>query len=191
MIFGQKKQRETLFMSQLAAFTPEDAELLISLPYRVGINVSHTEDEEGEVDDEREMEALEACIKQIARLHEASPLVSEVAREILRRKDHWMRWSQGAFNVAPDCEKALRVLKPVVSAQEFKSYKKMLIEVASSVAQAYGEFGEVREKKGFFGRVMEKVVGSFANDDKNHPMNVSAAEDTAIGLIQAALKKVE
>ncbi len=178
-------------MSQLAAFTPEDVELLVSLPYRVGINVSHTEDEEGEVDDEREMEALNECFKQIAKLHQASPLVSEVAREILRRKDQWVRWSQGAFNVAPDCEKALRVLKPVVNGQEFKSYKKMLIEVATSVAQAYGEFGEVREKKGFFGRVMEKVVSSFANDDKNHPMNVSAAEDTAIGLIQAALKKVE
>lgn len=178
-------------MSQLSAFTSEDAELIVSLPYRVGVSISHTEDEEGEADDEQEMEALEACINQIARIHEGSPFVSEVAAQILRSKDQWGKWSQATFNIAPECERAARILKPVVSAQELKSYKKMLLEVATAVAQAYGEFGAAPEKKGFFGRVMEKVMGSFANDDKNHPMNVSAAEDTAINAIRAALARVE
>ncbi|MCB1682776.1 MAG: hypothetical protein KDI61_07620 [Alphaproteobacteria bacterium] len=179
-------------MSELSVFSPEDTELLISLPYRVGVSISYTEDEEGEMDDVYEMEALEACIRQIAKLHEKSPLVSEIAGEILRRKDMWPKWSnQNIFNIAPDCEQAARVLKPIVSSQELKSYKKMLLEVATAVAQASGEFGDVHEKKGFFGRIMEKVVGSFANDDKNHPMNVSAAEDSAIEAIRQALAKVE
>lgn len=178
-------------MSQLSVLSPEDAELIVSLPYRVGISISHTEDEEGEADDEQEMEALEACIKQIAKLHEQSPFVSEVAAQVLKSKDKWGKWSQATFNIAPECERAARILKPVLSAQEFKSYKKMLLEVASAVAQAYGEFGMAPEKKGFFGRVMEKVVGSFANDDKNHPMNVSAAEDSVLTAIRAALARVE
>ena len=179
-------------MTQLSAFSAEDADLLVSLPYRVGVSISFTEDEEGEGDDEREMEALEECIKQVAKLHQASPIVSEVAKTILENKDKWEAWSnQGVFNIAPECEKAARVLKPVVTAQELKSYKKMLLEIASAVAQASGEFGDVHEKKGFFGRVMEKVVGGFANDDKNHPMNVGAAEDSAIEKIRRALAKVE
>ncbi len=178
-------------MLQLSAFSPEDIELIISLPYRVGVSLSHTEDEEGEADDEQEMEALEACIRQIAKLHEASPFISEIAAQILRSKDKWGKWSQATFNIAPECERAARILKPVVTATELKAYKKMLLEIASAVAQAYGEFGETHEKKGFFGRVMEKVVGSFANDDKNHPMNVSAAEDSVITAIRAALARVE
>lgn len=179
-------------MSQLSLFSPEDAELLVSLPYRVGVSISFTEDEEGEGDDDREMEALESCIKEVAKLHQGSAIVSEVARRILESKSKWEAWSnQGVFNIAPECERAVRALKPVVNAQELKSYKKMILEIATAVAQASGEFGDVHKKKGFFGKVMEKVVGGFANDDGSHPMNVSAAENDAIKAIKSALSKVE
>lgn len=178
-------------MTQLSAFTPEEADIIISLPYRVGINVSHVEDEESEVDDEREMSALESCFKEIVKLHKDSEFNREVAEEILRRKSLWSKWSQGTFNVVPDCERVVRLLKPILSQDELKSYKKMVMEVATSVAQAYGEFGDTQEDKGFFGKIMKKIVGGFANDSSGHPMNVSAAESDAISRIREALKKVE
>ena len=178
-------------MSQLSSFAPEDVDLIVSLPYRVGINVSHAEDEEGEQDDELEMRALEACIREVGKIHEDSPFLIEISKEIMNRKDMWPQWSQGTFNIAPDCEKVVEVLKPVVSEKELKDYKRMILEVATSVAEAYGEFGDAQEEKGFFGALMSKVVSGFANDDNNHPMNVSAAEDTAISKIKAALTKAD
>ncbi|PCK00502.1 MAG: hypothetical protein COA45_01600 [Zetaproteobacteria bacterium] len=180
-------------MTQLSSFSDDDIELIVSLPYRVGMHVSFSEDEEGEQDDEREMRALESCIKEIAKLYEGSELTKEIALEVLRSRDKWESWSQGVFNIEPQCEKAVLVLKAQASEAEVKSYIKMILEIASAVAQAYGEFGEEpAPEKGFFGKALSRIVGEFSglsSEDANHPMNVSAAEDSAISSIAVALRK--
>ena len=63
-------------MTTLSDFSASELELLVSLPYKVGVYVSHADDEDGEVDDEREMAALESCIKAIASLREDKPFAS-------------------------------------------------------------------------------------------------------------------
>lgn len=180
-------------MTKLSDFSNEDAELIVSLPYRVGMHISYAEDEDGEQDDEREMQAMEACIKEVAKLHEGSEFIKEIALEVLRSKGKWGAWSQGVFNIAPSCEKAVIALKTEGSKDDVKSYIRMVIEVATAVAQAYGEFGEDPEpEKGFFGKAMSRITTGFAGmseDDSAHPMNVSAAEGSAISNITTALKK--
>ncbi len=180
-------------MTQLSDFSDEDIDLIVSLPYRVGINISYADDEEGERDDEREMHALETSISEIAKLHEGVALTQEIAAKVLDSKDKWSTWSKGVFNIEPLCEKAVLTLKSKASDDEIRSYTKMVIEIATTVAQAYGEFGEEPEpEKGFFGKVIGKIASGFAgmsDDDTNHPMNVSASEDDAIFSITAALKK--
>ncbi len=180
-------------MTQLSCFSDEEIELLISLPYRVGMNVSYADDEGGERDDEREMHALEICIRAVSKLNEGSELVKEIAHKILDSKDKWPLWSQGVFNLEPHCEKAVLALKAHVNDDDVNAYVKMVLEIATTVAQAYGEFGEEEEpEKGFFGKAVSKIAGGFAGmsaDDESHPMNVSASEDDAIASITAALKK--
>ena len=65
----------------------------------------------------------------------------------------------------------------------------MLVEIATSVAQAYGEFGvEEEQDEGFFSGLMKKIAGGISDGgEANHPMNVSAAEDSAIERIKNAL----
>ena len=98
-------------MAKLSFFTEEDVLSIISLPYRVGMHVSYAEDEDGEEDDEREMRALEVCIREIARVHEGEELTKEIAAEILNARDNWASWSEGVFNIEPLCEKAITALK--------------------------------------------------------------------------------
>ena len=178
-------------MTQLSDFSSDDAELILSLPVRVGMHVSYAEDEEGEQDDEREMQALEACIREIAKVRAEDPgVVQEIADATLNSRDRWDEWSQGVFNIEPQCEKAVLAMQSVANGRETKDYVKMVVEVATAVAQAYGEFGESHEEpEGFFGKAMAKIVGGFSEDEDSHPMNVSAAEDTAIASITTALKK--
>lgn len=176
-------------MTQLSSFSSEDQGLIISLPYRAGLYVSYADDEDGERDDEMEMRAMEACLKEIAKVHEGHALTQEVAAEILGRKEDWNVWSQGVFNIEPLCEQAVLVLKEKASESEVKDYIKMVLEITTAVAQAYGEFGEEEPEVGFFGKAMGRIFGNFgSSDDANHPMNVSAAEDGAISRISAALK---
>ena len=177
-------------MTELSQFTAEEIEAIVSLPYRAGIHVSYAEDEDGEKDDEHEMAALEASIIEVAKLHEGCALSQEIAKNILSSKDKWDSWTQGVFNIEPLCEKAVATLGAKANHDEVRSYVKMIIEIVTAVAQAYGEFDEDPEpEKGFFGKVMGAIVGGISQDDASHPMNVSAAEDDAISRIRSALKK--
>ena len=94
-------------MAQLSFFTDEDVESIISLPFRAGMFVSYAEDEDGEQDDVREMQALEGCLKEFARVHQGEELTKEIAAATLNAKDKWEAWSQGVFNIEPLCEKAI------------------------------------------------------------------------------------
>ncbi len=176
-------------MTALSDFTLEQAELIVRLPYRVGLNVSYAEDEQGERDDRLEMQALEACIREISKTQEG--LAKEVATEILNSREDWLSWSDGVFNLGPSCEEAVLAIKSKASQDEARAYVKMVLDIASSVAQAYGEFGEGDElKEGFFGKLMAGIVARVtAGSDVHHPMNISAAEDSAISSIAAALNK--
>jgi len=180
-------------MAKLSDFSAEDVDLIVSLPYRVGMHVSFADDEDGEQDDALEMKALETCFVEISKIQGGSALTQEIASEVLSSRARWETWSEGVFNIEPLCEKAVLALKAQADEGEVKAYIKMTLDVAASVASAYGEFGEeVAPEKGFFGKAMGNIIGGFAKmsaDDANHPMNVSAAEDSAISRIAAALKK--
>ncbi len=174
-------------MTSLSDFSESEVELLVSLPYRVGLHVSYADDEDGEQDDEREMAALEACLQAVVR--KSDGLTRDVAKKTLSMGDKWESWAQGVFNIEPLCEQASAAVSRVASKDEARDYVKMVLEVASAVAQAYGEFGEEEEPKGFFEKAMSRIISGYgASDEPNHPMNISAAEDSAISRITAALK---
>lgn len=173
-------------MTQLSQFSPEEIEVIVSLPYRAGLHVSYAEDEDGEKDDELEMRALEACIREIVKTQ--TGLTQEVADEILNRKDQWEKWSAGVFNIEPLCKTAVETVQAHASSDEVKAYIRMTLSIARAVAEAYGEFGEEQPEQGFFGKIMGTIVERMNSDQSSDPMNVSAAEDSAISRIASAMK---
>ena len=181
-------------MTSLSDFSGSELELIASLPYKVGVFVSHADDADGETDDEKEMAALEACIKAIAGLHDDQPFTAEVLGQTLSMKTEWPRWAAQSFNVPDAAREGAVLLQGRASESEFKNYCAALMEIASTVAQAYGEFGEFDDDDssgGVFSGLVSKIAGglsSLSADDDNHPMNVSAAEDTAINVLRDALK---
>jgi len=180
-------------MTALSDFTDDARTLLVSLPYIVGVYVSHADDVDGEDDDEREIAALEGCIKGIASMHADQPLVREIFEQTLSHKDMWAQWEEQSFHAPILAERALGFVVSVGSEGNAKNYRAALMEVASAVAQAFGEFGEFDDEPevGFFGGIVSKVVGGLSKiseDDAGHPMNVSAAEDSAIHTLQQAMK---
>ncbi len=181
-------------MSELSIFSDEETDLLVSLPYKVGVWVSHADDEDGEIDDEREMTSLAVCIKAVAKEYDGPGLVDDIARETLKREPFWLDWTDRAFNILPDCEKAIALLKQKPGLGDAKNYRAALLEIATTVGQAYGEFNafdDIPEDEGFFAGIAGKIVGGFSGlskDDANHPANISAAEDSAIAQLAAALK---
>ena len=181
-------------MASLSDFSSSELELVVGLPYKVGVFVSHADDEDGEIDDDKEMAALEACLKAIASLHEDKPFTSEVMRQCMSMRSDWPRWAAQSFHVTDEAAKASALLSARVSESEAKNYKAALMEIATTVAQAYGEFGDFDDNDssgGLFGGLVSKIsdtLSSLSADDANHPMNVSASEDHAIEALRVALQ---
>jgi hypothetical protein len=176
-------------MTDLSKFSAEEIELLASLPYKVGMLISHADDQDGEADDERESKVLATCLRQFAKMNEDKPLVALIMKESLRREDKWVEWADQSFQVTNDIKKAVPVLRQKSSVEEIKALKRCLMEIGTAVAQAFGEFGafDEAETEGFFG----KIIGKFAalgDGDAGHPMNVSAAEDSTLEKLRAVLQ---
>lgn len=169
--------------SHLSDLGNEERMLLCNLPYRVGIWMSHSDDESGEEDDVREMRALEKTLTALAKADNTPPFVQEILNETLSHRAHWQEWADLSFDILADCEKAVVCLEKNVSKEDRRAYKKTLIKIASQVGGAYGEFGESFQEESFFNRLLKKVKGE-SNADF---MNISAAEEAALQRMVAAL----
>lgn len=174
-------------MTSLSDFTKDEADLLVSLPYKAGMWVSHSEDHDGERDDSYEDKVLAACLRHFAKMGDGKQFFAQVIKETLRREDKWAEWADQSFTLVQDIQKAVPVLRGKASVDEIKLFKRSLMEIGTAVAQASGEFSEDDAAEGFFGKILSKFSG-LADHDAGHPMNVSAAEDSALEKLRAALK---
>lgn len=171
----------------------QDELTLLSLPYIVGIWVSHAEDEEGDYDDEMEMKALERILIAYAHEKELPPAVHGLVLQTISSKDQWMSWAEEAFNPLPRCEKAIEVVKATHGKVEAKSYARMLLDVGEAVAMAYGEFGMDDDDdhenvlKRFMTKFSAKLRGEDAGHDEGGLANISATEQAALDKLETAL----
>lgn len=177
-------------MTQIRDFDAQDIDILAALFVQAAIHVSHAEDEDGEDDDVLEMKALAAGLREISGRESKAEIVRALAKEALARKGEWDKWGQGVFKIEPICTKAMGVFKTKASQDEARQYAAAVMEVATAVAQAYGEFGVPEdEPENALGAFMKKVFSGFKSDNEaHHPMNVTPAEESALLVISKALK---
>lgn len=177
-------------MTSLSDFSDEERALLVSLPYKVGVWISQADDVEGESDDEHEMQALERIITEVSKHHEDMPFVHQIAQATLKSRDHWPVWENQSFHVLDECSKAMALLASRVEKRAQDNYRKTLLEIAHSVAEAWGEFdGGAGESAEGISAIVGKIAGMFGKQqDTSHAMNVSAAEDSSLAQLAAVLE---
>jgi hypothetical protein len=179
-------------MANLEKLSFEDQTLLISIPYRVGIWMSNAEDVESRnVDDKREQQVLELLIGRIANMNKKMPYAALIARQIEKAKGQWKGWQQNAEEkvVFKDLAQALEICKRNENKESVSQYKKLVWQVALTVAQAYNENydpdGEMHVNHFF-----EWIGGMFSGVKlEKAPENITAKEKTALKKLKAALKQ--
>ena len=183
-------------MGVLSQLSQDKALAIISLPYKAGVWVSHADDVDGEADDANEIKAIERGVPALASLHSASPLVQEVAAEIIRLKPDWDRWTEECFYIVKQAPVIMQDIQSEFGSEEAKQYRRFTMELGKMVAQAHSELGafdamEEDKKEGFLSGVIGKFVGglsSMKDNDTGHPANISPSEKSALSQLAAALK---
>lgn len=126
------------FLDQL----PHDQRtLLVSLPYRVGLYVSQSDESGGDDSDEAEMQALANIITAYSQEVFGAETVQYVISETVRRKGEWDGWSDDLDYVEGECHRAIDILSAAVDEKEVSAFKNHLIEIGESVALAFREYG--------------------------------------------------
>lgn len=127
-------------MTFLQQLPNDDRELLISLPYRVGVWLSHIDDHGGDEADDEEKRALASIIDGFTRDVFGSEVVQYIMMETLEKKDHWEAWANNTDDIHKDCQRAIDILNEAVEEKEVSAFKRRLIEIAEAVALAFREY---------------------------------------------------
>ncbi len=174
-------------MSLLERFSKSEREILVSLPYRVGVLMGDAEDEAGVLDDIQEGLAHERTLRHVLEVCQGQALMTAILEETLCSRAQWPAWAEHSFSVIADATAARHFLKAQVGDAAIRQYRTVLLNVAYAIAEASGEFGEsAKDSQGFFPRLIEKM--------KNNPacygaesMHVAAAEQALILELSCAL----
>lgn len=116
--------------------------LIVSLPYRVGLRVSQSDDSGGDDSDDAEMQALSSLITGYSQEVFGAETVQYVVSETVSRKNEWTSWSENLEWVEDECSKAVDILSMYVDEKEVSAFKNHLIEIGESVALAFREYGD-------------------------------------------------
>lgn len=128
-------------MNFLDQLNKEQRDLLVSLPYRVGLFVSQSDNTGGDDSDDAEMQALDNIITGYAQEIFCAETVQYVISETVRRKSEWVGWSNNLDGIGGECHKALDILYDTVDEKEVNAFKNHLLEIGESVALAFREYG--------------------------------------------------
>lgn len=180
--------------SYLTDLTDNQRELLIALPYRVGLFVSNADTEGGQEASEREHQALDNILSGMNAESFLSENIQLVINQTLARKNDWSQWQNDLEAVPGECERILDVLKSHLDQKDIEAFKTQMMSIAEAVALAFQErnadFGSPQGVVVFLGYGWEKIKNIFAASPVrpwDQYLRISPLEQKAIDQLAACL----
>jgi hypothetical protein len=180
-------------MVALSGFSASQQELLVRLPYRVGVWISESDDVGGADADAQEIQVLQALIVAYVQDFCKTEFVQVVMEETVAQKDKWETWHGDIDQILDECRSVMEFLDDSLSQKEIAAFRDNLIEIGYSVAMAYCELNDetslVVKVSTYLGIWIEKIrraltgAGEKAQEEY---LNISALEQKALDeLVQA------
>lgn len=178
---------------------PAQQDFLTALPYRTGLWLSQCDETGGVESAQRELAALETIVISYAEDFCKSEFVEMLMRRTLARRAEWGQWQDDIDNLPAAATEALDLLVPLLDRKDISSFKHTLIEIATTVAEAYREEDEENEQPGdLFGDIRDHIVAALERltgryTDRPEPVigrfsNISQAERVALAALAEALR---
>ena len=176
---------------------PEDIQdIVIRLPFRVGLYISESDQSGGDESSDAERKALENIVTFYVEDTVKSEFAHEVMLHTLNRKAEWGTWSENIADVPTQCENVIYTMKGLIDPKEILAFKQNLLEVGIAVAQAYCEYdenaGALNKLELYISLFLRRLQLSFSGggDDlpsRDYMLNISGAERQAIILLAKTL----
>lgn len=126
-------------MSMLDDLTANEKQVVIALPYRIGLWVSQSDASGGKDSRQEEIKTLCNIIHGFAQEVFGSELLQHIMMATLEAQDRWDRWGSNIDSVPDECRQALSILGKHVDAKDLNAYVVRLMEIAEAVALAFRE----------------------------------------------------
>lgn len=179
--------------SYFVDFQHEELMLLLALPYRIGVWMSHIDDVPGSDRDEQQEEmALTHVLNRLYDRAEKTGFVAGILREVILHKAEWGPWGMSYDTALDDIGRALKLADSRLPTGDASEYRKCLFYVAKTVAMAASEQGG--EPSGGLSKMPGgMILGRFADwlaakSGKQIPANISPKEQGALKQLLHRLK---
>jgi hypothetical protein len=116
-----------------------EKDLVIKLPYRVGLWMSRADDTGGLFDDKIERARLKAVIERVAKHHQSSGFVRNALANTLAHEHEWTAWAGNLDTVLDECRTALQMVGAQSQEEDVKLYRAVVMQTAVCVAEAFQE----------------------------------------------------
>jgi hypothetical protein len=185
-------------MNNYLAKLPDDLkELVVKLPFRVGVFISDSDKTGGDDSADAERKALENIVTFYVEDTVKGEFAHSVMLETLNQKSNWQNWIHDTSKVPEECALVAYKLKDFIEAKEVLAYKQNLVEVAIAVAQAYCEFddkaglvGKIETYSSILMRRLQLMFSGGTDSDmssNDYLLNISKVERSAIKLLADTL----
>lgn len=180
--------------SILDQLTQPERELLASLPYRVGMWISQSDEGGGAEAHDREVQALSNILHAYAEDVFGAEDLQYIISNTIMQKDRWPQWDQNIDRVPAECAKAIKIMARHSDEKICRAFRKQLMEIAEAVALAYREELDVSTpaRKAAVGIAYGLRVFFALKEGRPAPswhefLSISPAERVAMGKIERAL----
>lgn len=175
-------------MTFLDKLTSDQRDLVIRLPYRIGLWVSQSDTSGGREASESELQALSNILHAFAEDVFGSETLQYIMSETLRHKGTWHSWNKQVDLVPGECRDAVDIMRQHGEAKDIKALKNHLMEIASAVAQAFREDDSRRPVFSALGLYVSHLFSRKKKRRFGDFLNISTTEREALGAIADALE---
>lgn len=177
-------------MTFLDKLTQDQRDLVIRLPYRIGLWVSQSDTAGGREAVESEGQALSNILHAFAEDVFGSETLQYVMSETIRQKNDWPSWSKQVDLVPGECGDAVTLMRQYGEPKDVKALKNHLMEIAGAVALAFREEDSSRSFFAALGLYVSHLFSSSGRKRRRFSdfLNVSTSESEALGAIVDALE---
>lgn len=172
----------------------EQKQMLVRLPYRVGLWVSKSDSTGGDDSNEQEIMALETVILTYGEDYCKSEFTQSLMEETIASYDDWAKWEENIRRVPEECKQAIYILGNEIGTKELGSFKESIFDIGETVALAYREIDAEHNLATNIKvqiRILQKKWQAFRYQypfSLDHALNISPAEELALGELKIALR---